>query len=62
MFYFSGDGTPFDLFLQLYKGALAPYQITIYILQCGYMGLFYLVYYGVVYAIEKYRAAQPNQA
>ncbi len=62
MFFFSGDGTPFDLFLQLYQGALIPYQITIYVLQCGYMGIFYLAYYGVVNAIEKHRAANPKQA
>ncbi len=48
MFFFHGDGTPFTLFLDLYKGALIPYQITIYVLQCGYMGLFYLVYYWIM--------------
>ena len=48
MFYFSGDGTPFTLFYDLVKGNLIAYQIIIYVLQCGYIGLFYLIYYPVV--------------
>ena len=45
MFFFDGGGTPFDLFKTLVNGNLVLYQIEIYILQCGYMGLFYLCYY-----------------
>lgn len=48
MFYFSGDGTPFTLFHDLVRGNKIAYQIIIYILQCGYIGLFYLVYYPLV--------------
>ena len=52
MFYFSGDGTPFTLFYNLVQGHLIPYQIIIYILQCGYIGLFYLFYYPIVWKIK----------
>ena len=37
MFFFRGDGTPFDLFLNLVQGNLPAYQVIIYLLQCGYM-------------------------
>ena len=53
MFYFSGDGTPFTLFYNMFGGALVPYQITIYVLQCGYIGLFYLVYYYTLRCISR---------
>ena len=58
MFFFHGDGTPFTLFLDLYKGAVIPYQITIYVLQCGYMGLFYVVYYWIMGFLKKREAAK----
>lgn len=45
MFFLGGDGTPFGIFFDLVKGNLIAYQIIIYILQCGYIGVFYLVYY-----------------
>ena len=48
MFYFSGDGTPFTLFHDMVQGNKIIYQIIIYVLQCGYMGLFYLAYYPIV--------------
>ena len=44
MFFFNGDGTPFTLFHNLVGGNKILYQIEIYILQCGYMALFYVVY------------------
>ena len=47
MFFFDGGGTPFTIFLKVFGGALVPYQISIYVLQCGYMGIFYLSYYGL---------------
>ena len=53
MFFFNGDGTPFTLFLNLYGGTLIPYQITIYVLQCGYIGLFYAVYYWIMGLLKK---------
>ena len=62
MFFFHGDGTPFTLFLDLYKGALIPYQITIYVLQCGYMGLFYLVYYWIMGFLKKIEEHKKLQA
>ena len=62
MFFFHGDGTPFTLFLDLYKRALIPYQITIYVLQCGYMGLFYLVYYWIMGMLKKKEEHKELQA
>lgn len=55
MFFFRGDGTPFDFFKALVKDNLILYQMEIYILQCGYMGLFYLVYYLVKKAVTKHQ-------
>lgn len=55
MFFFNGDGTPFTLFLDLCKGNVIPYQIIIYFLQCGYIGLFYAVYYLVLKLIKKHK-------
>ncbi len=52
MFYFRGDGTPFTIFFDLVGGNLAPYQIIIYVLQCGYIGLFYLVYYYTIKLVK----------
>lgn len=45
MFLFGGSGTPFGLILDLVQGNLIIYQIIIYHLQCGYIGVFYLIYY-----------------
>ena len=53
MFFLGGDGTPFQLFLDMVQGNLIAYQIIIYILQCGYIGLFYAIYYPVVKAIRR---------
>ena len=53
MFFFDGGGTPFDLFKTLVKGNLILYQMEIYILQVGYMGLFYLVYYFIIKKLEQ---------
>ena len=47
MFFFHGDGTPFTFFHDMVGGNKIIYQIIVYTLQCGYMGLFYLVYYWV---------------
>ena len=52
MFFFHGDGTPFTLFHDMVKGNKIIYQIIVYILQCGYMGLFYLAYYWIIKLIE----------
>ena len=44
MFFFSGDGTPFTIFDEHLSFGIKPiYQLWVYVLQCGYMGLFYLV-------------------
>ena len=48
MFFFHGDGTPFTLFHDLVRGNKILYQIIIYVLQCGYMGLFYVAYYAIL--------------
>ena len=54
MFFFHGDGTPFTIFDQYLSFGLKPiYQLWIYILQCGYMALFYYGYYGVVAFYKK---------
>lgn len=54
MFFFHGDGTPFTIFDEYLSFGLKPiYQIWIYTLQCGYMGLFYLVYYKVLKWLDK---------
>ena len=54
MFYFAGDGTPFTLFDEHLSFGLKPiYQIWIYTLQCGYMGLFYAVYYPLIKWLDK---------
>lgn len=53
MFYFHGDGTPFTIFYNMVQGNLIPYQIIIYVLQCGYIGLFYVFYYMIIKAIDK---------
>jgi len=55
MFFLGPDGTPFSIFFDLVKGNLPAYQVIIYILQCGYIGVFYLIYYPVVKAIRKRR-------
>ena len=62
MFFFNGDGTPFTLFLNLFGGALIPYQITIYVLQCGYIGLFYGVYYWIMSSLKKREEHKKLQA
>ena len=61
MFFFNGDGTPFTLFHDMVKGNKIAYQIVIYILQCGYMGLFYVIYYPVARAIAKRKEAKATQ-
>ena len=61
MFFFTGDGTPFTLFHDMVKGNKIAYQIIIYILQCGYMGLFYAIYYPVKKAIDKRKAAKLSE-
>ena len=47
MFFLGGDGTPFGLIYDWVGGNLIAYQAIIYVLQCGYIGLFYLVYYPI---------------
>ena len=62
MFFFNGDGTPFTFFHDLVKGNKIAYQVIIYVLQCGYMGLFYLVYYLSMRCAEKRKAQQAKTA
>ena len=61
MFFFHGDGTPFTLFHDLVKGNKIAYQIIIYVLQCGYMGAFYAIYYPIVKAIAKRKEEKANE-
>ena len=60
MFFLGGDGTPFGLFYDMVGGNLIAYQIIIYVLQCGYIGVFYLIYYPIVKAIRKRREKKLN--
>ena len=65
MFFFDGGGTPFGLFKALVKDNLILYQIEIYILQTGYMGLFYLFYHLISKKVaqkQAQRAAQKQEA
>ena len=62
MFFFHGDGTPFEFFLALVGGHLVPYQIIVYVLQCGYMGAFYGIYYLVLHLQEKKKQRLEQQA
>ena len=52
MFFLGGDGTPFGIFYDWVGGNLIAYQIIIYILQCGYIGVFYLIYYPIAKRIK----------
>ncbi len=52
-FFLGGDDTPFGIFFDLVKGNLIAYQAIIYVLQCGYIGVFYLLYYPIAKAIKK---------
>ena len=62
MFFFHGDGTPFTLFHDLVQGNKIAYQAIIYVLQCGYIGLFYAIYYPIVKAIAKHKKAKQTPA
>ena len=61
MFFFHGDGTPFDFFLSLVGGHTIPYQIIVYVLQCGYIAAFYGVYYLVLRLQEKKKQKTEEQ-
>ena len=61
MFFFSGDGTPYSLFLSLFQGNLIIYQIFIYVLQCGYIGLFYAIYYPIAKRIAMHKAQNKQE-
>ncbi len=52
MFLLRGDGTPFDIFFNLVNGNVILYQIIVYILHCGYIGLFYVIYYLIIKLIN----------
>ena len=59
MFFFHGDGTPFTLFDEYMSFGLKPiYQAWIYILQCGYIGVFYSVYYPIKRRADERKAAK----
>ena len=60
MFFFHGDGTPYSFFEGLIGNTII-YQIFIYVLQCGYMGAFYGVYFLVNRLIEKRRVKKQEQ-
>ena len=50
MFFFRGDGTPFDLFRPYVP--LPVYQLIVFTLYMLYMVLFYLVYMGIKKKIQ----------
>ena len=58
MFFFHGDGTPFTIFHDLVGGNKIAYQIIIYILQCGYIGAFYAIYYPIAKSLKKRKDAK----
>ena len=54
MFFFHGDGTPFTFFDEHLSFGLKPiYQVWVYVLQIGYMALFYVIYYWIKKLIQK---------
>ena len=56
MFFFSGDGTPFTIFDEhLSFGSKPIYQLWVYVLQCGYIGIFYACYYPLKRSIESHK-------
>ena len=61
MFFFHGDGTPFTIFHDLVGGNKIVYQIIIYVLQCGYMGLFYAVYYTVLKVMARQKEKKASE-
>ena len=61
MFFFHGDGTPFTIFHDLVGGNKIAYQIIIYVLQCGYMGLFYAVYYTVLKVMARQKEKKASE-
>ena len=61
MFFFHGDGTPFTIFHDLVGGNKIAYQIIIYVLQCGYMGLFYAVYYTVLKIMARQKEKKASE-
>ena len=62
MFFFFGDGTPFTIFHDMVRGNKILYQIIIYVLQCGYIGAFYAIYYPLSETIKKRQAAKQAKA
>ena len=62
MFFFHGDGTPFTLFHDMVRGNKIIYQIIVYTLQCGYMGLFYLAYYLIIKVIANRKTNKKEMA
>ena len=61
MFFFYGDGTPFTLFHDLVRGNKIANQIIIYILQCGYIGAFYAIYYPIARSAQRRKEAKQKQ-
>lgn len=61
MFFFHGDGTPFTIFHDLVGGNKIAYQIIIYVLQCGYMGLFYAAYYTALKIMARQKEKKANE-
>ena len=62
MFFLGGSGTPFGLIFDWVQHNLIIYQIIIYIMQCGYIGLFYVVYYPIKKWIDgRKKVEAPNE-
>ena len=60
MFFLYGDGTPFEIVFGWVNGNLILYQMFIYIMQCGYIGVFYLVYYLILKLIRHKKEKAAN--
>lgn len=60
MFFLYGDGTPFEIVFGWVNGDLILYQMFIYIMQCGYIGVFYLVYYLILKLIRHKKEKATN--
>lgn len=62
MFFFSGDGTPFTIFDEHLSFGIKPiYQLWVYALQCGYIGVFYACYYPLKRFIENHKTTKQEE-
>ena len=62
MFLLGGDGTPFELVFNWVQHNLIGYQVIIYVMQCGYIGLFYAIYYPIAKRIQSKKKKEEAHA